>query len=244
MNMMKPLMITAIASVFFISGCATTGNQHNPAAFAPAFPVVEQPPAPANGGLFQAGHSMNLFNDGKAYRVGDILTVMLEENTNAQKQASTSTNKNQSIDMPAPDLFGGNNFVGGFVGNTVGNVVNSTIGGAENFSAQVNQGRQFAGNGSSSQSNSLRGSITVFVSQVLPNGNLVVRGEKQLTLNQGSEYVRLSGIVRPSDIKPDNTVPSTRIANAEILYSGTGAMADANRMGWLARFFNGPLWPF
>ncbi len=216
------LLLTAVLTV---SGCATTGNQaRDREAFAPAPPVPAEPQTPTNGSLYQANHGMNLFHDRKAYRVGDLLTVQLQENTNAQKQASTSHSKDQSIGFGAPAMFG--------------------MDAEELLSAQVNQGNDFSGSGSSSQSNSLSGNITVFVSEVLPNGNLVVRGEKQLTLNQGSEYVRFSGIVRPNDVKPDNTVVSTRVANAEIYYSGEGTMADANRMGWLARFFNGPLWPF
>ena len=105
-------------------------------------------------------------------------------------------------------------------------------------------GNDFSGDGASSLSNSLSGSITVFVAEVMPNGNLVIRGEKKLTLNQGDEYIRVTGIVRPMDVTPDNTIASTKVANAEIFYSGDGSINDANRMGWLARFFNGSMWPF
>lgn len=219
---------TLLASVMLLNGCATSSARHESAGFAPTYPVAKQPSAPVNGGLYQAGYGMNLFQDGKAYRVGDLLTIVLEERTNAQKRASTSTSKDQSIGFGAPNLFGSP----------------VQLGSKDVLSASVSQGNEFSGDGSSSQSNSLSGNVTVFVSEVLPNGNLIVRGEKQLTLNQGSEYVRFSGIVRPSDVKPDNTVLSTRVANAEIVYSGEGSMADSNRMGWLARFFNGPLWPF
>lgn len=82
------------------------------------------------------------------------------------------------------------------------------------------------------------------VAEVLPNGNLVVRGEKWMTLNRGDEFIRISGIVRPDDISPNNTVVSTRLANAQISYSGTGTLADSQSMGWLARFFNSEYWPF
>ncbi|MCG8122437.1 MAG: flagellar basal body L-ring protein FlgH, partial [Candidatus Thiodiazotropha taylori] len=98
--------------------------------------------------------------------------------------------------------------------------------------------------GSASQGNALSGSITVSVIEVLPNRNLYVRGEKRIGINQGTEYVRLSGIVRPSDISPTNTVASTRIADPTITYVGEGALADANSMGWLSRFFNSVLSPF
>lgn len=219
--------LTALITVV-LSGCSTTGTTPARADFAPTYPMASEQPAPANGGLYHPGHGMNLFYDSKAYRVGDLLTIILQESTNAQKQATTASSKDQSIEFDVPTVFG----------------APVTRNGQEILGVDVSQGNSFSGKGSSSQSNSLSGNITVFVAQVLPNGNLVVRGEKQLTLNQGSEYVRFSGIVRPSDVKPDNTVVSTRVANAEILYSGEGTLADANRMGWLARFFNSPWWPF
>ncbi|WP_313327993.1 flagellar basal body L-ring protein FlgH, partial [Stutzerimonas balearica] len=98
--------------------------------------------------------------------------------------------------------------------------------------------------GQAGQSNSLSGSITVTVSEVLPNGILAVRGEKWLTLNTGDELVRIAGLVRSDDISTDNTVSSMRVADARITYSGTGAFADASQPGWLSRFFVSPLWPF
>ena len=102
----------------------------------------------------------------------------------------------------------------------------------------------FTGDGSSTQSNKLSGNITVTVVEVLPNRNLYVRGEKRIGINQGNEYVRLAGIVRPQDITPQNTIESTRIADPTISYVGEGELADANSMGWLTRFFNSALFPF
>ena len=90
----------------------------------------------------------------------------------------------------------------------------------------------------------MNGSITVTVAEVLPNGNMIVRGEKWLTLNQGEEYIQISGIVRPQDVRTDNTIFSTLVADARIAYSGKGMLANANSPGWLARFFNSPIWPF
>jgi flagellar L-ring protein precursor FlgH len=104
--------------------------------------------------------------------------------------------------------------------------------------------RSFSGQADSSQSNRLDGSITVTVAERLPNGNLVVRGEKMIQINQGEELIRVQGIVRPVDIGPQNTVPSTKIADARISYGGKGTLADANRPGWLSRFFNSPWFPF
>ena len=103
--------------------------------------------------------------------------------------------------------------------------------------------QDFSGAGTSSQSNSLTGNITVTVAEVLSNGYLVVRGEKILALNEGDEFVRLSGIIRPQDIRPDNSVLSTSVANSQITYGGNGAVADSNSQGWLSRFFL-KVWPF
>ncbi len=220
-------LLLAAGTVLLLAGCGATVPARD-ASYAPAYPVATAPAPASNGAIYQAGYNINLFEDTKAHRVGDIITVKLVEETAAQKAASTSTAKDQSVSLGAPTLFG----------------APVQHNGNDILSASVSAGREFSGDGSSKQSNSLSGSITVFVAQVLPNGNLVVRGEKQLTLNQGDEYVRLSGIVRPVDISPDNTVQSTKVANAQILYSGNGAISDANRMGWMARFFNSPLWPF
>jgi len=104
--------------------------------------------------------------------------------------------------------------------------------------------REFDGSADANQSNSLTGSITVTVAEVLPNGILAIRGEKWITLNQGDELIRISGLVRTDDIGPDNTVLSTRVADARITYSGTGAFANASQPGWLNQFFLSPLWPF
>ena len=104
--------------------------------------------------------------------------------------------------------------------------------------------RSFAGSGDADQSNSLEGTITVTIAEVLPNGVLRVRGEKWITLTRGEELLRVSGLIRPADIRPDNTVSSSKLGDARIRYSGKGQLGDSTGMGWLARFFNGPLFPF
>lgn len=219
-------LLVSVALMATLAACSNV--PYRDAGYAPAFPVAAQPPQPSNGAIYQAGYSKNMFEDARARSVGDLITVILTEETDAQKTASTSTAKDNSIELGAPSIFG----------------QSVTHNGNEVLSASVGTATEFTGDGSSSQSNSLTGNITVFVSNVLPNGNLVIRGEKRLTLNQGDEYIRLSGIVRPEDVSPENTVESTKVANAEILYSGNGAVADSNRQGWLSRFFNSPLWPF
>ena len=193
--------------------------------------IVAQPlpiSAPNNGGIYQPNAGLRLFADLRAGRVGDILTVVLDEQTNATKSSTTSTSKSNSVASDGATILG----------------IPVTSGRNPIFNNSVSTETEFEGEGDATQSNQLDGSVTVTVMERLANGNLVISGEKWLTLNQGKEYVRVSGVVRPVDIEPDNSVPSTKVANARIEYSGRGALADANRMNWLARFFNSPLIPF
>ncbi len=212
-----------LAAALMLGACAAPRT--NPA-WAPTMPLAENAPPPADGAIFHAGQGMELFADPRAHRVGDILTIVLAENMQASKKATTSTSKKDSVDLGAGTLWGKAFPLNG------GKV------------ASLSGDRGFDGEGSSAQSNQLSGQITVTVARRLANGNLVVRGQKWVVINQGSELVRVSGIVRPEDISPDNTVLSTRVANARISYTGRGALADANHQGWLSRLFNSPWWPF
>lgn len=195
--------------------------------FSPAAPVDYAPLTRDNGSIYMAGYSKTWFEDITAHQVGDLLTVLLDEQTDATKQASTDITKDNSTNISAPTILGQ-----GVTWN------------GDPLSTSLESANDFAGKADSSQSNKLKGSITVTVSQVLPNGNLLVQGEKWIAINQGDEYVRLRGIVRTVDITPRNTVLSTQVGNAQITYRGKGAPAEANSMGWLARFFNTPIWPF
>ncbi|MFC0250567.1 flagellar basal body L-ring protein FlgH [Massilia consociata] len=175
-----------------------------------------------SGGVF-TGDTVSLTSDSRAYRVGDAVTVILQETTQASKRAGTSFSKGSSVGV-APL---------GALGKTFGKT-----------GIDIAAERDFEGNATSTQQNALSGALTVIVQEVLPNGLLRVAGEKNLALNQGEEFVRLKGFVRAQDIDNDNQVSSLRVANARIAYSGKGALADANAPGWLTRFFNSPLMPF
>jgi flagellar L-ring protein precursor FlgH len=197
--------------------------------YRPSLPSAElNAPSVAPGTIYTSGGSFDLFMDLRARSVGDILTIVLVERTNASKESSTSTAKGSSVETAIP-LFGGKT---------------PTANGNPLFGTEITGDRSFDGQADSSQSNRLDGSITVTVAERLPNGNLIVRGEKLITLNQGQEFIRVQGIVRPVDIGPANTVLSTKVADAKITYSGKGTLADANRPGWLSRFFNSPWFPF
>jgi flagellar L-ring protein precursor FlgH len=186
------------------------------------------PPPPAAGTIYNPAGSFDLFMDLRARAVGDILTILLVERTNASKESSTSTARGSSVDTGLPT----------FAGRPI------TSGGTPILNNEFSSDASFDGQADSSQSNRLDGSITVTVAERLPNGNLLVRGEKLITINQGEEFIRLEGIIRPVDIGPENTVPSTKVADAAISYSGRGTLQATNRPGWLTRFFNSPFFPF
>lgn len=212
--------------VVVFSGCAS----QPPMVSDPSFAAVLEPEPrilepKRNGAIFNPDMHGGLFGDQKAFQVGDVLTVKLQEKTDASKSAKATSTKGDNADMAVSSLFG-------LPANTIANM-----------DATLSATRSFSGDGTATQKNKLEGDITVTVARVLPNGNLVIQGEKFIGINQGLEFVRVSGVVRPADVARDNTVLSTRVANARIQYGGEGAINDANTQGWLGRFFNSPFFP-
>lgn len=223
-HVLKYSMLIVILQL--LNGCATTSQEL--ADFEPIVrPVAPKPLVYTNGSIFQS-RSISLFEDPKPYRIGDILTVLLNEKTSASKTAETTTLKEDSIDMPSPTIFG----------------ATPTFNGASVMEMSIEPKREFTGEAESIQSNNLTGKITVTVVDILPNDNLVVQGEKWFTLNQGKEYIRIAGVVRPLDVKSDNTIESSQLADAQIAYSGEGFIAESNTQGWFGQFVNGKWWPF
>lgn len=222
-------IVILILANLILAGCAS--NQPAPMPddpmYSPVLPEERADDVVPNGSLFRAQYADSLYSDNKARRMGDIITVTLQERTTASKSANTETAKDSNVNLPTPQVFGRDVTVGG-----------------NPLSAQLNSNREFSGDGSSDQSNRLNGEITVTVIKALANGNLIVRGEKWMRINTGDEYIRLTGMIRPQDISVDNTIPSTRVANARIEYSGTGTLAQTQEQGWLTRFFNSSVWPF
>ncbi len=212
-------------AMLLAAGCATAPSA--PPQYAPTLPISAEPAPASPGAIYRSGTEISLFQDQKARRPGDLITIQLVERTNASTSASTKTKKDSATEIEAPTLLGGAVTAKGRP------ILQNSLSGA----------RSFEGSGDSTQSNRLEGSLTVTVAERLPNGNLVVRGEKWLRLNQGNEFVQIQGIVRPADIAPDNTVLSSRVADARIAYSGRGALAQSNVMGWLTRFFQSPVFP-
>jgi flagellar L-ring protein FlgH len=225
----SPLLLCLLATVL-MAGCGTMHHQKKDQKDDDdGLSWAQEPVAPpSNGAIYQVGRDVDLFENPIARHVGDVVTIVLNEATNAQKSATTKTQKSTNNTLPGMSLFGSP----------------VTIHGASVLSGTVNDASKFDGEGNSAQSNSLTGYITTTVGRVLPNGNLYIKGEKKIWINQGQENVVLSGVIRPVDLAPDNTISSSRVANARITYGGKGAINDANAAGWLSRFFNSPWTPF
>ncbi len=223
-------MIVVALSALLLGACA--GPPKRDPAFATVAPRVAPAPPPANGAIYNPATRMAWFENLRARRVGDLLTIELVERTSGSKDANSEVKKSNNTQMANPTLLGYKPQFG------------ANPGGKFSLGFDLNSSSQFKGEGSADQSNSLNGEITVTVVDVLPNGNLVVRGEKRLTINRGNEYVRISGIVRPADIDAANRVESTRLADPTIMYTGDGGVADASKIGWLARFFISAISPF
>lgn len=209
--------ITAIP--FLTVGCVTAPHVED---YSATWPEEPAPVSANNGAIYQADHDVALFENSVARRVGDTVTIKLLEQTAASKSSTTKTAKEGSANLAGPKVFG----------RPV------TINGTEVLSASLENSTKFDGSGDSSQSNKIQGDITVTVAKRLANGNLLVRGQKWIAINQGKEYVRIQGIIRPVDIQPDNSIASNKVGDAVIAYGAQGALNDANRPGILSRFFN------
>lgn len=214
--------VTLAMSYILLSGCASPDKVDPKYEPIDAMEIVEIEPEDNMGSIYQQSRAVNFFEDVKARRVGDIVTILLAEQTDAAKSADTNLDKNSSTSIADPTVFGQ----------------------TYDYGVDLNSEQGFNGQGKSNQSNSLSGSITVTVAKIMPGGNLYVQGEKWIKINQGDEYIRVRGIVRPIDITRTNTVLSTQVADARISYGGTGTIAQTNSAGWLSRFFMSPIWPF
>lgn len=214
--------LLAAGLVLLLAGCTSMPLPPEPTPDSP--PPVSRAPARKgqSGGVFVPEAVWSLTADHRPFKVGDVLTVVLQETTQASKKADTQFGKNASATV-TPTLIAGRTF-------------KTDVG----LSAQ----REFNGSATSTQQNALQGALTLVVQDVLPNGLLQVRGDKSLTLNQGEEIIQVSGYVRPDDVDTENRLSSQRIANARISYTGKGTLADSNTAGWLTRFFNSPWMPF
>jgi len=234
---MKGKLSSTITRIFTVSiitvlfaGCASIEQAKtlpNDPEFAPILPEMEDEPLVPTGSLFKLNYVNNIYSDSKAHRVGDIISVILSESTQSQKNAKTELTKENSASL---------------------NPITGLGGTAVNFNDKAiqfgfGQSSDFSGDSKANQGNSLSGNISVHVLRVLSNGNLMIRGEKWISLNNGDEFIRLTGVVRSQDISSSNTVTSSKVANARIEYAGTGTFADVQEQGWLSAFFSSSWWP-
>lgn len=222
-------IITLLGFSVVLSGCLKPINiKKAPDNFKPIKQQVLHIQRKDNGSIYQHGMRVGLFDDTTAKYIGDVLTIVLIENTNASATSNTNSSKDNKVDLPGPTLAG----------------QKVTKDGVEILNNKFSGEREFSGQGTSAMNSSFNGKISVTVADVLPNRNLIVRGEKMMMLNQSDEYVRFIGIVRPQDIKQDNSIDSTRVANVHMAYGGQGDLSSANKMGALGRFFQSQAWPY
>ncbi|MBK7590185.1 MAG: flagellar basal body L-ring protein FlgH [Betaproteobacteria bacterium] len=212
-------VLAGLAVAAALSGCVAPWRMVEVREPLTAHPIVATIPPAANGAIFQQASYEPLFQDRRARRVGDTLTVQINEKLFASKKAATTATRTGNSSLSIPEIKGWPGV----------SVKGATVKGESN--------NEFEGKGASGSDNTFTGTITLTVIEVLPNGNLFVSGEKQIGINQGSEFVRVSGIVNPINILPGNVVTSTLLADARLEYRGTGYVDEAQNMGWLQRLY-------
>ncbi len=208
----------AALAVMAAAGCtsANTISVHQPLTVRPASAQV---PVNTNGAIFSALDYRPLFEDRRARKVGDTLIISINEKINASKDSSTKTDRSGNVSASVPALFG---------------VPGKSL---QGLSAAGSSASSFEGKGEVASNNSFTGTMTVTVIEVLPNGNMLVSGEKQIGINRGTEFIRFSGVVNPANIIAGNSVSSVQVADARIEYRANGPIDEAQVVGWMQRFF-------
>jgi len=219
----------AFSALSCFSACSVMPPQamtHTPQ-FEPVYPLIVDVARPATGAIYVGRQSDSWFGKGRNFQVGDVITVLLNESTQAARTQNANVSRESSNDVVPKGLQNYGAGLGGFMNgiNMLGGKINNK------------------GTGAADQQASLSGSVAVSVVEVMPNGNLILRGEKQLALTEGSEVIQVAGIIHPDDVAPNNTVQSRRLANAQITYRGTGDLANATRAGWGTSALM-KIWPF
>lgn len=212
---------TAAMCVLMLAGCASTVPSSIVTAPTSVRPMAKAARTVPNGSIYQASNSRALFEDRQPHQVGDNISVLIQEQVSASSQSGNTAERS------------GNETTKITAGNT-----SKTFGGLLNgLNLDVSHDNKFDGKGQTSASNTFNGLITVTVNDILSNGNLVIAGEKQVNIRGEISYLRVSGIVSPNDIQAGNVVSSTKIAEARIEEMGTGTVAEADKAGWLQKFF-------
>ena len=229
---MKNITKTFFTKIFFLlaffalNGCATHQKVLPDPDYAAVFPSMDTAPKPVTGSLYSGGMSDSRFGRRKDFKVGDIVVVVLDERAQASRTQNTNVERESSNDVAA-----------GYLDKLP--IVKNNIGGLKLDGSNISS----ESTGTADQQATLSGQIAATVVQILPNGNLIVKGEKKLDLSEGSEIIRVAGIVRTEDVAPNGTVFSRRLANAQISYVGSGELNTANRVPWGTTLLM-QLWPF
>ncbi len=221
--------LALFAIVYLLQGCATEPVDmvlRPSPEFQPVYPLASDRQKIATGGIYSNRQSDAWFGRGRNYQVGDIITVLLNESTQAARTQNTDVSRESKNSLPSG--------------------MNTKIGNISPFLDGVNinnNNNSSKGTGKADQQASLSGSVAVTVVEILANGNLMIRGEKKLGLSEGTEVIQVSGVIRPEDVGPNSTVQSRRLANAQIAYRGSGDLANATKAGWGTSFMH-KYWPF
>jgi len=226
----KLLRLTTAACVISgLSACSSvpSANMSHSPQFEPVYPIAAAPAKPATGAIYVGRQSDSWFGKSKSFQVGDVITVLLNESSQASRTQNGTITRESKNDMVPTGLANWGKGLGGFMNGI-----------KMDGSSMSNKGT-----GAADQQATLTGSVAVSVVEVMPNGNLVLRGEKQLALTEGSEIIQVAGIIRPDDVAPNNTVQSRRLANAQIAYRGSGDLANATKAGWGTSTLL-KIWPF
>ena len=232
-NFIKSLLL--LISFLVVSGCVSAPPERmGKFSYEPSYPTnIPETNSPRNGSLFNQGDSLSLFDDSRAHKVGDIITINLSESFNAKKKDEAKYEKtNKQRFGLGSDLTGGASVFGGKVGTGLGAGIGIGYGSDGNFK----------GKSDVKQNSSLDGSIAVMVVQVISNGNLVIRGEKWITVHDGEEVIRFAGIIRAEDIQPDNTIGSSKVADVRLIYKDVGISGDSSRASAVTQFLH-KYWP-
>ena len=215
--------LTLLLAAISLAACASKPPLEANGDFAPIRPLQPAADALPTGSILGNSMHMSLFQGQRQWRVGDIITVVLNESTQASRNSSLITERVSTNDVLSSNWTNSLLSPNGFWGDVRGDIdLNDAEIGSE-------------GVGSAAQANALSGVITVMVSEVMPNGNLFVEGRKQLSLTEGAEFIQIRGVVRARDVQPDNTVSSMRMAQAQISYRGTGNLAESTQPGWITQ---------
>jgi flagellar L-ring protein FlgH len=226
-----PVFLVTAAAIS--TGCMATGRAVSPMPSPMPDMALPAPPPPTEGSLWQDGAALNdMFTNVKARRIGDIVTVRIVESSSASNKATTSTGRESSISGGVSNFFG---------------IENKFPGSRDTFnpfgSVKAALANDFDGSGETRRSGDLTAYVSARVTGITANGNLMIAGFRQVTINHEQQVITLTGVVRPKDVSPENVVLSTYVADARIAYSGAGIVNDKQRPGWLARGLD-HVWPF